>query len=284
MKTNNRVPITMILISIIGFSLFYFLPFAFSLVYALTNNPIQFEFVGLQNFIDLFNNSFFLLGLRNTLTFMAISIPLNIILSLILALIIKRLNIFTNFYTLIFLTPLVIPSATTAFFWEKFFSVNGVLNRFLYGFGVERIDWFQSDYGMFVMVFIFLWKNIGYNMVLFISGLNNIPKSYYEAAEVEGANNSQLFTKITFIYLMPTSFLVLIMTFVNSFNIFREIYIITGRHPHENLYVLQHFMNNMFFSLNYSRLASASYIITLLIVIFIGIIFVVENKVSKDLI
>lgn len=284
MKTNNVVPILMISVSIIGFSLFFLLPFAYSIVFALTDNPIQFNFVGLQNFKDLFNNDLFLLGLRNTFKFMIISIPLNIVLSLIIALIILKINIYINFFTLVFLIPLVIPSATTALFWESLFSLNGVVNKYLTTFGYQQIDWFNSEYGMYIMILIFLWKNIGYNMVLFISGLTNIPESYYEAAQIEGASRLQVFTKITLVYLIPTSFLVLIMTFVNSFGIFREIYIITGRIPHESLYVLQHFMNNMFFSLNYSRLASASYVITIIIVLFVGFVFKAENKITKDLI
>ena len=148
---------------------------------------------------------------------------------------------------------------------------------------MDKIDWFQSKYGMLVMIFIFLWKNIGYNMALFISGLNNIPEEYYECADIEGANWFYKFTRITLLYLMPTIFLVLIMTFVNSFKVFKEIYIITGEYPHESLYVLQHYMNNMFLSLNYSKLVSAVYILTIVIVFFVAMVFKAENKLAEDL-
>ena len=283
LKLNNKVPVIMLCISVLGFLCFYFFPFVFSLAYALTDNPINLAFVGLNNFIDLFHNKYFLLGLKNTIIFMLISIPLNMLLSLVVALIINKLKIYRNYFSLIFLIPLVIPSATTAFFWENLFSVDGIANKYLSVLGIEKIDWFQSRYGMFVMIMIFLWKNIGYNMALFVSGLNNIPSSYYECADVEGANAFQKFTKITMVYLAPTSFLILIMTFVNSFKIFKEIYIITGEYPHESLYVLQHYMNNMFLSLNYSKLVSAVYVLTVVIVLFMSVIFKVESKVSQDL-
>ncbi|MCQ4922005.1 sugar ABC transporter permease [Tissierella carlieri] len=283
MKKNNKIPIIMLSISLLGFSFFYLFPFIFSLVYGLTDNPINMKFVGLKNFIDLFQNQYFMLGLKNTAIFMVVSIPLNMLLSLLIALAINKLTKYRNQFSIVFLIPLVIPSATIAFFWENLFSVNGVVNEYLSIFGMDKIDWFQSKYGMLVMIFIFLWKNIGYNMALFISGLNNIPEEYYECADIEGANWLYKFTRITLLYLMPTIFLVLIMTFVNSFKVFKEIYIITGEYPHESLYVLQHYMNNMFLSLNYSKLVSAVYILTIVIVFFVAVVFKAENKLAKDL-
>ncbi|OZV13124.1 sugar ABC transporter permease [Tissierella sp. P1] len=283
MKKNNRIPIIMLSISLLGFSFFYLFPFIFSLVYGLTDNPINMKFVGLKNFIDLFQNQYFLLGLKNTAIFMVVSVPLNMLLSLFIALAINKLTKYRNQFSIVFLIPLVIPSATIAFFWENLFSVNGFVNKYLSTFGMDKIDWFQSKYGMLVMIFIFLWKNIGYNMALFISGLNNIPEEYYECADIEGANWFYKFTRITLLYLMPTIFLVLIMTFVNSFKVFKEIYIITGEYPHESLYVLQHYMNNMFLSLNYSKLVSAVYILTIVIVFFVAMVFKAENKLAEDL-
>ena len=283
MKKNNAIPIIMLSISLLGFSFFYLFPFILSLIYGLTDNPINMKFVGLKNFIDLFKNKYFMLGLKNTVIFMVISIPINILLSLAIALGINKFTKYRNYFGLAFLIPLVIPSATTAFFWENLFSLNGIVNKYLGILGIAKIDWFQSEYGMFVMIFIFLWKNIGYNMTLFISGLNNIPNQYYECADIEGANWFYKFTKITLVYLMPTIFLVLIMTFVNSFKVFKEIYIITGEYPHKSLYVLQHYMNNMFLSLNYSKLVSAVYILTVVIVFLVIVLFKAENNFSKDL-
>ena len=130
---------------------------------------------------------------------------------------------------------------------------------------------------------IFIWKNIGYNMALYISGLSSIPEQYYEYADVEGAGILWKFKNITWVYLTPTTFLVFIMSFVNSFKIFKEIYIITGEYPPDGLYVLQHYMNNMFLSLNYSKLASAVYILTIVIVFFVACLFRTERKLSEHL-
>lgn len=280
---NQAMPWLMLMISLAGFCLFYLVPFIVSFFYSIVDNPINGVFCGLQNYKELFENQYFLRGLKNTAMFMVISIPLNMALSLGVALIIHNMKRYPKFFSLIFLIPLAIPSATSAFFWESFFGLHGTLNKFLSMFGIAGMDWFDSKYSMTVMVIVFIWKNIGYNMALFLSGLSSIPEQYYEYADVEGAGTWWKFRHITWVYLTPTTFLVLIMTFVNSFKVFKEIYLITGEYPPEGLYVLQHYMNNMFLSLNYSKLASAVYILTIVIVLFVACLFRTERKLSENL-
>lgn len=282
-KHRNRIPVLMLGISLLGFLVFYLFPFLLSAFYALIDNPIRKEFVGLRNFQELFENPYFMNGLKNTALFIAVSIPLNMALSLGIAVFVNKRTKFNRFISLIFLIPLVIPSAATAFFWQNIFSQHGVLNKFLSLWGIQGEDWFQGQYGLAVMVLLFLWKNIGYNMALFISGLNNIPEQYYECASVEGAGPFWKFRKVTLTYLTPTTFLVLIMSFVNSFKVFKEIYIITGQYPPDSLYMLQHFMNNMFLSLDYSRLVSAVYVLTVVIVLLVVCIFRLQHKTSVKL-
>lgn len=277
------VPAVMLGVSILGFAVFYLFPFLFSASYALIDNPIRREFVGLKNFQELFHNSYFLTGLKNTALFMVISIPLNMALSLGIALFVNKRTKLNRWVSLVFLIPLVIPSAATAFFWQNIFSQHGILNKFLSLWGMQGGDYFQGKQGLGVMVLLFLWKNIGYNMALFINGLNNIPDQYYECAAVEGAGAFWKFRKVTLTYLTPTTFLVFIMSFVNSFKVFKEIYIITGQYPPDSLYMLQHFMNNMFLSLDYSRLVSAVYILTIVIVLLVACVFKVQHKASARL-
>ena len=247
------------------------------------DNPIHREFTGIQNYVNLFHNVYFMRGLKNTGIFMVISIPLNMALSFGVAMVIRNMRHYPDFFSLLFLIPLAIPSAASAFFWESFFGLHGTLNRFLFLFHIEGIDWLNGDYGMAVMVVIFIWKNIGYDMTLFLSGLSSIPEQYYEYADIESAGKWWKFKNVTLTYLTPTLFLTLIMTFVNSFKVFKEIYIITGEYPPDSLYVLQHFMNNMFLSLNYSKLVSAVYILTVVIVLLVSCFFKIESALSKDL-
>lgn len=280
---KNKIAYLMLFISLFGFMFFYIVPFLISMFYAFIDNPLSKNFVGLNNYRELLNNKYFSRGFKNTITFMVISIPLNIIISLGLGMICNKIKFFNKYLNLAFLIPLAIPSATTAFFWKQVFSLNGVLNKSLYTLNFEPIDWLNSRYSMYIIVFIFLWKNIGYNMILFIAGLNNIPKSYYECADMEGASSLQKFRIVTLTYLLPTFMLSLIMTFINSFKVFKEIFILTGDNPHENIYVLQHYMNNMFMSLNYPKLVSSISILITVITIFITILYVFEGRVSKNL-
>jgi len=278
-----KLPWLMLIVSLLGFSFFYLVPFLVSFIYSVVDNSINREFCGLLNYRQLFQNSYFMRGLKNTALFMAVSVPLNMVLSLCVALVIRNIKSYSNYFSLLFLIPLAIPSATSAFFWENFFGLHGTLNKFLAVFHMGGIDWLNGKYGMIVMVIIFIWKNIGYNMALFISGLSSIPNEYYECADVEGAGKGWKLRHITLVYLSPTAFLVLIMTVVNSFKVFKEIYIITGEYPPDSLYVLQHYMNNMFLSLNYSKLVSATYILTIVIVLFVVCIFRAEGKFSEHL-
>ena len=280
---KNKMAYLMLSASLLGFLFFYIIPYFISMFYAFVDNPLSKRFVELSNYRDLLNNKYFLRGLKNTIIFMCISIPLNMIISLGLAMICNKIKVFSKYLNLVFLIPLAIPSATTAFFWKQVFSLNGFLNKLLVRFNFGAVDWLNSKYSMYIMVFIFLWKNIGYNMILFIAGLNNIPKSYYECAQIEGASRWQQFRIITLTYLIPTFFLVFIMTFINSFKVFKEIYILTGDNPHENIYILQHFMNNMFMSLNYPKLVSSISILITIIISMIVVVFIFEGRVSKNL-
>lgn len=265
---------------LLGFALFYILPFCVSFGYAFLSRPVNGSFVGLKNFAELFVNRAYLKGLINTLRFIGISVPLNMGLSLGIAMLIGKLKKRRELFSLIFLIPLVIPSGSMVFFWKSLFSYDGALNGLLTAAGIAKINWLDSSLALFVMVLIFVWKNLGYNMVLYLTGLNNIPKDYYEAASVDGAKPWGAFWHITLPQLATTSVLVLIMSIINSFKVFREIYLITGSYPHDSIYTLQHFMNNMFSSLNYPRLTTATTVLVVIIAVFTQSLLNLERRAS----
>lgn len=265
---------------LIGFIVFYIWPFFISLGYAFLDKPVNGAFAGFKNFIDLLGNKAYLRGLFNTVRFIGISVPLNMGLSLGIAMLIHRMKRHKELFSLIFLIPLVIPSGSMVSFWKAFFSYDGALNGLLFSVGIAKINWLDSILALFVMVLIFVWKNLGYNMVLYLAGLSGIPKDYYEAAWVDGAKPWKAFWYITFPHLAPTSVLVLTMSIVNSFKVFKEIYLITGSYPHESIYTLQHFMNNMFASLNYPRLTTATTVLVVIVAVFTQSLLRLERKAS----
>ena len=256
-KRKRNLAFLFILPGLAGFSLFYIWPFLRSMGYAFTDKAVGGVFVGFANFAELFGNTAYLLGLENSLFFMAAGVPLGMALALLCAMAVNGLPRGKGLLTLFFLMPLVIPSGSTAFFWKMLFAENGHLNGVLFSLNLATVKWTETAAIRFVVVLIFIWKNLGYNMVLFLAGLNNIPREYYEAARIDGAGRIAVFTRITLPCLLPTLVLVLIMSVINSFKVFKEIYMLTGNYPHESIYTLQHFMNNMFTNLNYKRLTAA---------------------------
>lgn len=268
--------------SLIGMSVFFILPFFVIIYYSLINNPIQQEFVFLDNFKALFQNSSFRQAARNTAVFSAIAVPLSVILSLLLAEMLEARIPMKSQFRSFFLSPMMVPVASVVLIWQVLFSSKGTINDMIAVFGVEPIDWLKSDYAMIVVLLLFLWKNLGYFMILFMAALNNIPKELIEVADLEGASSWFKFTHITVRYLSPTILFVAILSMINSFKVFREVYLLSGDYPVGSLYMLQHFMNNTFRSLDYQKLSAAAIVMALVMVVIIALLFVLEDWLGKD--
>ena len=237
--------------SFLGMLAFYIIPFLIVVYYSFTAGLTDHSFAGLKNYINVWQNGAFKIAVRNTFTFTGLSVPLAVVLSLGLALMLEaRIPLKSEFRTF-FLSPM-------------------------------KIDWLKSDNCMVVIVVLFLWKNLGYNMILFMAALSNIPRELLEVAEVEGASAAYQFFHIKLRYLSPTVLFVTILSIINSFKVFREIYLLTGNYPYDGLYMMQHFMNNMFNSADYQRLSAAAVLLAIVIVILIALLFFVENIFGKD--
>lgn len=268
--------------SFIGVLLFFFIPFGVVVYYSMIDNPVRKNFVLFDNFIALMSNKAFQMAAANTLKFTLVSVPLAVILSLLMACMLDKSILFKSQLRSFFLTPMMVPVASVVLVFQVIFNQNGVLNEFLSVFGQDKIDWFKSDYAMVIVVILFLWKNLGYNMILFMAGLAAVPQEVMDAAKMDGAGDFQMFVHLKLKYLSPTIFFVTIFSIINSFKVFREVYLLTGDYPYESLYMLQHFMNNAFQSLNYQRLSAAAIVMSLFMIVIIGILFVAENHFGKD--
>ena len=268
--------------SLLGVGLFFILPFGVVVYYSLIDGVGSRNFVGLSNFIKLFNNSAFIMAAKNTLKFSFTAVPLAVALAMALALMLEcRIPLKSQFRTF-FLSPMMVPVASVVLIWQVLFNYNGTINEFLMLFGADKIDWLQSDYCQIVVIILFLWKNLGYNMILFMAALNNIPKELLEVADVEGAGEMYKFFAIKLRYLSPTVLFVTILSLINSFKVFREVYLLAGSYPYETLYTLQHFMNNTFDSLDYQKLSAAAVLMALVMVVIIALLFKAEDWFGKD--
>ena len=176
----------------------------------------------------------------------------------------------------------MVPVASVVLIWQVLFHYNGVVNDMIAVVGAGPIDWFKSAYGRIVLTILFLWKNLGYNMILFMAALASIPKDILEVARMESATALQTFFKIKRRYLSSTILFVAIMSLINSFKVFREIYLLSGDYPVDSIYMLQTFMNNTFRNLDYQKLSSAAVLMSIVMVLIIGFLFIVENHFGKD--
>ena len=268
--------------SLIGVFLFFILPLFVVIYYSFIDNPIRAEFVGFDNFVNVWKNGAFKLAGKNTLIFSFIAMPLSVVLSLILAAMLDRNIPLRSQFRTFFLTPMMVPIASVVLIVQVMFHYNGAINTLIQNFGGDKIDWLKSDYAGFVIVFLFLWKNLGYNMILFLTALEAIPSSLIEVALLENANRWQIFWSIKIRYLSSTILFVTILSLINSFKVFREIYLMTGDYPYDSLYMLQHFMNNTFNSLDYQKLSTAAIIMSFVMIIIIGTLFLVESRFGRD--
>lgn len=208
--------------------------------------------------------------------------PLAVILSLVMALILEENIPMKSQFRTFFLSPMMVPVASIVLIWQVLFDYNGAINEFVKGLGGNSIDWFKSSYSQIVIVILFLWKNLGYNMILFMSALNAIPRDVLEVATLESASELQKFWYIKLRYLSSTILFVAILSLINSFKVFREVYLLTGDYPYDSLYMLQHFMNNTFKSLDYQKLSAAAIIMGVVMCIVIGCLFFAEDRYGKD--
>ncbi|WP_256758001.1 carbohydrate ABC transporter permease [Cohnella sp. WQ 127256] len=261
-----------------GFILFFVIPFGMGIVYSFTDRTIGGKFVGFDNYSALLGSGSFRKAAENSLLFTGVSVPLLIVLSLLLAIFLNRRLFLRNWLQTAFILPLVIPVASIVMVWQIFFDWNGSLNAWMQGFGWGRIDWMQSDGSMGVLILVYIWKNIGYNMILFLAGLQAIPSTFYETARIEGAGKLKQLFHVTLVYLTPTMIFVILISIINSFKIFRETYLLAGEYPYDRIYTLQHYMNNMFFSLDIQKLTAAATLMVVSILILVSVLLTAERR------
>jgi multiple sugar transport system permease protein len=282
-ERDGSFPLISLLPSLLGVLVFFVVPFFVVIYYSFVDNPISREFVFFDNFVNVMRNAAFKNAAQNTFEFSLTAVPLAVVLALALAMLLDYKLPYVSVFRTFFLSPMMVPVASVVLIWQVVFHQSGTVNQIIEMFGGTPVDWFKSDWGLVVVALLFLWKNLGYNMILFLAGLQQIPKDLTEVATLEGASPTYIFFTIKLRYLSPTILFVGIMSLINSFKVFREVYLLTGDYPVNSLYLLQHFMNNTFRSLDYQKLSAAAILMAIVMVIIIGALFISEDKFGKHL-
>lgn len=261
-----------ILPSFLGVMVFYLLPYA-DVVRRSFLGAVDNRFVGLANYRTITENTAFLLAVKNTLRFTVFCIPLLIILALACAVILYRSK-YGSFIKSAFLMPMALPAVSVALVWRLLFHSQGLLNHWLSNLGAAGKDWMNTSSAFWILVVSYIWKNLGYDIVLWMAGLAGISENIYEAAKVDGAGEWQCFWKITLPNLKPSLYTITVLSFLNSFKVFRESYLVAGDYPHESIYMMQHLFNNWFRSFSFDKMAAAAVAES---VILLGLILLLQR-------
>lgn len=242
--------------SLAGVSVFVLLPSA-DVVRRSVTTVITGEFVGLENFRRVFSNRAFLMAAGNTVRFVAVCLPLLIGLSLLIALQLRKVRHIQLLKTA-YLLPMAVPAAAAVLIWNMLFDERGIVNGWLLALGRESVSFMDTGAAFYILVLSYLWKNIGYTIILWLAGLAAIPVSMVEAARVDGAGELRCFFQIIFPNLRPALYTITVLSFLNSFKVFREAYLVAGSYPHDSMYMLQHLFNNWFLDLDLDKMAAAA--------------------------
>ena len=246
--------------AVAGLLAFLVLPFGYTFLRSFTTGLGWGRFVGLENYAQLFGNRLFLLALKNTFLFLACGLALILPLSLFLALLLQKAGKWGKPLALALLFPMVLPVSAIVIVVNLVFAENGLLSQM-----TGPYPWMDSPFAFVILLGLYLWKNVGIGVVILLAGLTTIPGELYESANMDGAGKWARLTKVTLPMLRPELLVVTILSTLNAFKNFREAFVLGGDHPHESIYMLQHFMNNNFENMNFPRLSVAAVVFFILL-------------------
>ncbi len=259
---KKKYDILLLIPSILGILIFFIIPFFRVFLYAITENSFTNRFVGFQNFINVLNNEYFQLAFKNTFLFTMIAGLTTMLFSMIIAFLLAHLSDKSKRLQKVFYLPFFLPSVTIVTLWQAYF----------------------NEYTPFTsLLFIFIWKYSGLNIMLILSALASIDKDMVDASKIDGASSVRSVLSVILPNIAPTLFLTGILTFVNSFKIYRESYLLWGAYPDESVYMLQNYLDNHFSKMNYQYISSAAIIFIVCIYLIIAGLFIMEKKWSDEI-
>lgn len=269
----------------LGFCFFTMIPIVYGFVLSFTDYTgfNKLNFVGLENYVQMFQDDNVRIALENNFTYTVFMVPATIILALAVASMINMgVRRFSNvFKTLLFL-PNVTSSVAIAIVWKQMYNPTiGPINMFLRGIGIQAPpQWLaSSQWAMVAVIITAVWHSLGFNMVLLLAGLQGIPKDLYDAAEVDGAVGLTKFWKITFPLLTPTIFFVLVMTTINSFKVFDLVFQMTNGGPGRATIVLVYrIYREAFTSMRFGYASAQAYLLFVIIFIFTFLQFRLQKR------
>ena len=218
-------------------------------------------FVGVENYKIVWGNGAFRLAAGNMLRFLVIAVPVLFVVSLVLSLLVFQVG--RGIFKTSLVLPMVIPAAAMVLVWKILLCRDGVLNQILSGITGRAwdVDWVNGDTAFWVLMITYVWKNAGYDMLLWLAGLGGISESLYDAARVDGAGGWAQLRYITLPCLQGTMGLVIVLSVVNSFRVYREAYLLAGSYPDQRIYMIPHLFGHWFLTLDVQKMCTAAAIL-----------------------
>jgi len=258
-KKQNVYCLLFLLPSLLGVMIFIFIPFLDSVRKSFFT-AVSEKFIGAKNYEVIMKNDAFALAVKNTALFTAVCIPALIIISFFLSYMITKIKCIRLIKSVL-LFPLAIPTAAMVLIWQILFSDNGYINNILVSTGHGSVSFLSSKTAFWVLVGSYIWKNLGYTVILWVTGIMKISGSVIEAAKVDGAGEADILFRIIIPNLKPTLYTITIISFLNSFKVFREAFLVAGAYPHDSIYLLQHLFNNWFINMDFDKMAAAAVLV-----------------------
>lgn len=265
----------MLLPSIVGVAVFHVIPMAEMFRRSFTDNTAK-AFAGFQNYISVIGNPSFQLAVKNTILFLGTCIPVLLSFSLLTAYFVSRKK--DDIRKTVLLIPMAIPVASIVLVWKLMFSRYGLLDKLTGGIA-GGIDFLNSKWAFGVLVITYVWRNIGYDVILWVAAFNSVDRSIYEAADMDGANRFMQFRYITWPCILPYGSVIVILSLLNAFKAFREVYLIAGEYPDQSIYLIQHLLNHWLADLKLENLCAAAVLV--MIVVSLAALFF-KKALDKD--
>lgn len=269
----------------LGCFVFYLAPFILVVMQSLSwGIGYTQRFGGWENYRQILQNEMFHLAAWNTARFLLVALPAILILSFAIALMLRKFTNQHKFLKSALLLPYIMPVVGTVLMIDVLFAESGLINQGLSAVGLPIVNWLQGREAFGVVVALYLWKNTGYSVIMLLAGLVTIDDDQYGVADLDGASAWQKFIHITLPQMWYSIFFAAVFSLINAFKCFRDIFLIGGIHPNRSIYMLQHFINNAFQNMNYSKLAVSSALMFTVVAILFALCyrFVIRKEAYKE--
>jgi len=283
MRSNQwKIAMVFLLPYLVIFSIFRFIPSVGGLVvsffkWSLGGDP---KFVGIDNYVNLAQDGSFYTSIRNTLSFFVLTVPVLVVASLLLAMLLNQKLAGRRVMRTISIIPYVLIPSIVGIMWNWMFDNNfGLLNYYIKKLGGSPVFWLTDErFALIAVSIVVVWTYIGYDMILFLAGLQGIPKETYEAAEVDGASTFQVFWHITLPLLKPVTMMVSTLTLVNVVQLFDQIYVMTNGGPGTSTLTMVQYMYTSAFT-NYELGYGSA--IEVVILVLLMVLITVQNRIGN---